>query len=131
MKFFKWFGFIPAFLFAACSAKADSDVEVVTPVEFRAMLADDADAFLLDARSEGEYASGHLVGAHLLDWFDASGFKAGVAAIDRSKTIYIYCRSGRRSNEAAHYLSKEGYRVIDMKGGILAWEREGLPVTAD
>ena len=46
----------------------------------------------------------------------------------RQRTYYIYCRSGRRSNVAAVYMQKKGFHVVDMKGGILRWKEQGLPV---
>lgn len=116
----------------ACSAKATgNDVEVVSPTEFQALLKDDPDAYLLDVRRPDEYAAGHLEGAHLLNWLDPESFRKDAASIGKGKTIYVYCRSGRRSNEAANYLAGKGYKVIDMDGGILGWEKDNLPITTD
>ena len=67
-------------------------------------------------------------GAHLLDWLNQKDFKEGAKKLDKTKTVYVYCRSGRRSNEAANYLANEGYKVVDMKGGILAWTDYKMPV---
>lgn len=105
------------------------NVEVVSPQEFKKELAADAQAYLLDVRTPEEYAAGHLAGAHLLNWLDQPVFKQHAGEIDKSKTVFVYCRSGRRSNEAARYLSSLGYKVVDMDGGIMAWESDGLPVT--
>lgn len=117
---------------AACSAKAtDPNVEVVSPVKFQALLKDDPNRYLLDVRQPDEYASGHLKGAHLLNWLDQDSFKKDAASIDKDKTIYVYCRSGRRSNEAANYLAGQGYKVVDMDGGIMAWDKSGMPVVTD
>ncbi len=113
----------------ACSAKATAPgVEVVPPVEFQSMINDDPDSYLLDVRQPDEYAAGHLIGASLLNWLDTAAFKKEAVNIDKDKTIYVYCRSGRRSNEAAEYLAGQGYKVVDMDGGILGWEKAGLPV---
>lgn len=116
----------------SCSSKADTpNVEVISPQEFRTKLAGDTNSYLLDVRRPDEFAAGHLQGAHLLNWIDTPAFKQGAVTLDKAKTIYVYCRSGRRSNEAANYLARQGYKVVDMKGGILAWEKAGLPVTTD
>lgn len=115
---------------AGCNAQATNPgVEVVSPAEFKAKIDGDPDGYLLDVRRADEFATGHIAGAHLINWLDTDGFKKEASGLDKSKTIYIYCRSGRRSNEAASYLSDQGYKVVDMGGGILAWEKEGLPVT--
>lgn len=105
--------------------------EVVSPPEFQTKIAEDKNGYLLDVRKPEEFAAGHLNGAHLLNWLDTDAFKQKAQDLDKEMTIYVYCRSGRRSNEAAHYLAKQGYKVVDMDGGILAWENAGLPVTTD
>ena len=39
----------------------------------------------------------------------------------------IYCRSGRRSQKAARILTERGFTVIELDGGLNAWEKAGLP----
>lgn len=132
MKFLKILSLIAALFMTACSTKATNpNVEVVAPEVYQAKLAEDSTAYLLDVRKPDEFVAGHLAGAHLLNWLDTETFKEGAKSLDKSKTIYVYCRSGRRSNEAANYLAEQGYRVIDMDGGILAWEKAKLPVSTD
>lgn len=113
----------------ACNSKA-SNVEVVSPEVFQTKISQDYDAYLLDVRQPEEYEAGHLKGAHLLNWLDSDQFMAKAGELDKSKTIYVYCRSGRRSNEAANYLAGLGYKVVDMDGGILAWEKSGRPIVS-
>lgn len=132
MKFFKILSLIATLFMTACGAKAaDPDVEVVSPEVFQTKLAEDSTAYLLDVRKPDEFAAGHLADAHLLNWLDSDTFKEDAKDLDKAQTIYVYCRSGRRSNEVANYLAERGYRVVDMDGGILAWEKAGLPVTTD
>lgn len=114
---------------AGCNAKAsNAEVEIVSPEVFQAKLLEDSTAYLLDVRKPDEYSVGHLMGAHLLNWLDTDSFKHEAEKIDKNKTIYVYCRSGRRSNEAACYLAEKGFNVVDMEGGILSWEEHNLPV---
>lgn len=121
--------FIIGLIMTGCSAKAsNAKVEIVSPDMFQTKLLEDSTAYLLDVRKLDEYAAGHIMGAHLLNWHDTDNFKDEAVKIDKSNTIYVYCRSGRRSNEAACYLAENGYNVIDMQGGILAWEEHNLPV---
>lgn len=111
------------------TAKASGNDFVTVPVaEFGTRLASDSSALLLDVRRPEEYAEGHLHGAVLLNWLDTDAFKEKSVTIDRKRTIYVYCRSGRRSSEAAIYLSAKGYKVVDMEGGILAWGKAGCPM---
>ena len=43
-------------------------------------------------------------------------------------TIAVYCRSGRRSANAAGKLADVGYKCVNLKGGILAWKEANMPV---
>jgi len=53
------------------------------------------------------------------------------AKLPKDKTIAIYCRSGRRSANAAGKLADVGYKCVNLKGGIIAWKEAGMPVTTD
>lgn len=112
---------------SSCKLPANENVEVVAPQEFLQRLEADTAVILLDVRRPEEFVEGHLKGAKLLNWLDREAFDEGAKALDNAKTIYVYCRSGRRSNDAANYLAEHGYKVIDMKGGYLAWAEAGLP----
>jgi carboxyl-terminal processing protease len=105
---------------------ANENIESVSPQEFNARLQTDTAAYLLDARTSTEFAAGHLKGAHQLNWLDSTVFNNGAKQLDKSKTIYVYCRSGHRSGLAARYLAANGFRVVDMTGGYIAWTANGL-----
>lgn len=113
---------------AANGCKANENVETVKPQEFQQRLDNDSLATLLDVRKPEEYAEGHLKGATLMNWLDRSAFEREAKKLDKSKTVYVYCRSGRRSSEAANYLAGQDFKVVDMQGGYLAWTAAGLPI---
>jgi L-ascorbate metabolism protein UlaG (beta-lactamase superfamily)/rhodanese-related sulfurtransferase len=98
-------------------------------VEAFAEKAADPAVFLVDVRTPDEYAEGHLRGAANIDAEAADFLDRMEAACPRETPVAIYCRSGRRSAEAAKKLSKAGYTVCDLQGGILAWQEAGKPVT--
>jgi rhodanese-related sulfurtransferase len=50
--------------------------------------------------------------------------------LSTSATILTICRSGGRSARAASQLRRAGYTVIDVKGGMNAWQTAGLPIVA-
>jgi phage shock protein E len=82
---------------------------------------------LLDVRTPQEYQSGHLKGALLINYHD-DNFMEQVSRLDTNKTVYIYCRSGNRSGDAQADMLAKGFKnVVNLGGGILAWEKEGLP----
>ena len=98
-------------------------------VEAFAEKAADPAVFLVDVRTPDEYAEGHLRGAANIDAEAADFLDKMEAACPKETPVAIYCRSGRRSAEAAKKLSKAGYTVCDLQGGILAWQEAGKPVT--
>lgn len=114
---------------SAKAQKAAKDhVEAVSPQEFQSRLQTDTAAYLLDARTSTEFAAGHLKGAHQLNWLDSASFDQGAGLLDKSKTIYVYCRSGHRSGLAARFLAARGFNVVDMKGGYMAWVANAMEV---
>jgi len=91
--------------------------------------AGDPAVFLVDVRTPEEYAEGHLRGAANIDW-NAPGFMDLLtSACPKETPVAVYCRTGRRSAEAAGKLSKAGYDVTNLLGGIEAWQAAGKPVT--
>lgn len=110
------------------NAQAQSEVEVLEPQAFIERVKADTSAIILDVRQPEEFAEGHLAQAINLDWLNQTVFINGLAKLNKQKTYYIYCRSGRRSQAAAGKLKAEGFQVIDLKGGYLHWVESGLPV---
>ena len=76
---------------------------------------------IVDARTAGEYASGHIVGAINID-INSEKFDSEVAKLDRKRPVAVYCRSGRRSKIAAERIAELGFKQItELDGGILSW----------
>lgn len=83
---------------------------------------------VLDVRTPAEYAAGHIEGSRNID-FLGSDFEKEINGLDKDRDILVYCRSGKRSRAAALALRKVGFKkVLDLEGGIKAWEAAGLPV---
>ena len=91
--------------------------------------AGDPAVFLVDVRTPEEYAEGPLRGAANIDWNAPEFMDLFTAACPKETPVAVYCRTGRRSAEAAKKLSKAGYAVTNLLGGIEAWEAAGKPVT--
>lgn len=113
-------------LIGAGAARAGQGYENVSAAQAAAMLKDTA-VVVLDVRTHEEYAEGHLKNAKLIPVGDLRG-RLGELEPLRKKKLLVYCRSGRRSVTASQILSNAGFAVTNMKGGIVAWESERLPV---
>ncbi|MBO4771404.1 MAG: rhodanese-like domain-containing protein [Bacteroidales bacterium] len=102
---------------------------------FRSLNADDfekaiqsPDIIVLDSRTAQEYADGHIRNAVNIDVKNADFEQKAVESLDKTKTIAVYCRSGRRSKIAAAILSKNGFTVIELDCGITCWASAGKEV---
>lgn len=81
------------------------------------------DYILLDVRTQEEYDEKHIPGAILIPDYEIRE-KAEQMLTDKSKTIFVYCRSGRRSKLASEILLELGYKSILEFGGINDWPYE-------
>lgn len=85
-------------------------------------------ALLLDVRERNEWQTGHAPQAmHLA----LGQLEEHLAELPVDRLIVAVCRSGRRSAMAAAMLSRRGYRVANLTGGMNAWAAAGLPVIVD
>ena len=82
---------------------------------------------LVDVRTPGEYTQGHLENAVNINVFDKA-FISKAETLDKSKPVYVYCKSGGRSMKAANMLKSNGFNVVNLNGGIGSWMRNGFKV---
>ena len=96
--------------------------------EAKRMMEEEKDAVIVDVRTAEEYAAGHIPGAILIP-NEEIGSERPASLPDLNQVLLIYCRSGRRSKEAAGKLFEMGYLNVYEFGGILTWT--GKTVTGD
>jgi hydroxyacylglutathione hydrolase len=81
---------------------------------------------LLDVRTAGEYAEGHIKGALLIP---VQELQQRMSEVPKDKQVYVYCRSGVRSVRASNMLVNAGFtRIENVQGGFMAWKDAGYPV---
>ncbi|WP_420146835.1 rhodanese-like domain-containing protein [Spirosoma sp.] len=83
-------------------------------------------AYLVDVRTPEEYGEGHLAHSKNID-FRAADFKSQISKLDRSKPVYLYCRSGNRSGKAADTLQTLNFKAAYNIGGFVDLKAAGLP----
>lgn len=107
---------------AACGAKGS--YQNVGPEElYRAL---ESGALIVGVRTPEEYALGHVPGAVNLPVEEVARW---ADTLPKDKPVYLYCRSGNRSRQAAEYLKRKGYaNLYNVEGGVLAIERAGYPL---
>lgn len=104
-----------------------ADFQSVDVKEFAKVLQQEK-TFLLDVRTEKEFAEGHLKGSICIDVTQADFLEKAEKQMPKDKTIALYCRSGRRSKKAAELLANAGYKVVELSSGFLGWQSNGMPV---
>ena len=116
---------ISLFLFGmtACSDGSANSYEQITPQEAKTIMDTESDYIIIDARTEEEFAEGHIEGASLIPEYEIA-VRAEKELPDKAALILVYCRSGRRSKIASEELVKLGYTNVKEFGGIIDWPYE-------
>jgi len=85
-----------------------------------------ADAFLVDVREPDEWTAGHAPGAMHIP---LGQLGARYTEIPQAGQVYVICRAGSRSNQAAHALAGAGWDVVNVSDGMTGWAAAGRPMT--
>jgi len=105
------------------SCSAQDQISAISTKELKGLIAKDT-IHLLDVRTPKEVKLGFIKGAQFVNYFDQN-FKTQVREkFSQQNTIYVYCRSGNRSLKATKQLQLEGFKVVNVLGGYLAWLKE-------
>lgn len=97
----------------------------LTQEEWVSQFEADANALILDVRTEDEYNDGIIPNAILIDIRKEHEFINSLETLDKSKNYYVYCRSGVRSAKACEIMENFGFEnTYNLLGGILDWDGE-------
>ena len=102
-------------------------VPEVGPADLAAELAGRRDPVLLDVRTSGEFASGHISGAVNVPVTALAG-RLSFLDLPPGRPVVAICLSAHRSPPAVRLLRQAGIDARQLAGGMLAWRRAGLPV---
>ncbi|GAA3557379.1 rhodanese-like domain-containing protein [Snuella lapsa] len=98
-------------------------MEELTQEEWLSQLENDANAVIIDVRTDDEVAEGIIPNAIHIDIYKGQAFIDEIDALDKSKNYYVYCRSGNRSGQACSIMEELGFEnAYNLLGGILEWE---------
>lgn len=111
----------------SCMNAQDNSKFANTDVAGFSELITNPDEQILDVRTPAEFAEGHIAGAVNIDIYDDNFMTDALKTLDPSRPVAVYCRSGKRSADAAARLAAKGYRVTNLEGGILAWNEQRRP----
>ncbi len=98
------------------------EIENIGPFELLEKMRSGDEFFLLDVRTPSEHAAQAISGSHLIP-LQELGWR--LQELPRDKEIVVYCRVGNRSVYASLYLARQGYKVKNLEGGIVLWNKVG------
>lgn len=107
----------------ACSGENGkaSTYEQITAEQAKTIMDTEKDYVIIDARTEEEFAEGHIENAILIPEYEIAS-RAEKELPDKEQLILVYCRSGRRSKIASEELVNLGYTNVKEFGGIIDWQ---------
>jgi phage shock protein E len=109
------------------NAQQKQKVELVAPAAFEKKM-NTQKGQVIDVRTPKEFQSGHIAGAVNLHVYDKD-FEQRIDKLDKNKPVYVYCKAGGRSAEAVESLKSKGFKtIIELDGGMDAWNEAGKPV---
>jgi rhodanese-related sulfurtransferase len=124
-------------IFSQASAQYVSDVaEIKTTLKnedakiFNQLVNHTKDPQIIDIRTPREYVNGHIKGAVLINYYDPN-FAKNIKKhhFDKSKPVFIYCRSGHRSGNSINIFKKLGFKhIVNLTHGLNEWKRLQLPL---
>jgi rhodanese-related sulfurtransferase len=98
---------------------------MLNAVELNDKLKDSKRPLVIDVRQPEEFREGHITGSKLIP---LNELNKRMKELPKEKEIVCVCASGSRSHSATKMLIGAGYNAINMKGGMLTWQRAGLPM---
>lgn len=118
-------------LFLSCQGQQTKTVQTVDVTAFAEKLKATDKAQLLDVRTPEEFSSGHIENATNVNW-NGDDFVAKAEKYDKSKPVFVYCKVGGRSAQAADKLAELGFKEIyNLDGGIMKWNAAGNTKASD
>ncbi len=111
--------------FLVYSCTTNYNVNPISQEEFKVLYNKDSTIQLLDVRTQEEYSLGYIKGAVLLDVKQNDFLEKAMNTLDKSKPVYIYCRTGNRSQRAVSELivTKKFSDIYYIKGGYTEWKQ--------
>jgi len=123
----KFFWLIIAVLFT--SGAFAQQKEVLNVKEFKKQIKKEK-VIILDVRTPQEFADGHIKNAINADWKNPEEFQMKISQLPKAEAVYVYCRTGARSEKASASLQANGFtHVAGLDGGMEAWKKAGKRVS--
>ena len=125
--YFFFFVFACLFGLMACSARPQDKFKNLTADEFDRLIQDE-NVQRVDVRTVAEYSEGHSPSSLNINALEDHFAAAAEEMLDKDRPVAVYCKSGRRSRNAARILTNLGYKVYNLDKGFDNWKEYGKEV---
>lgn len=118
-------------LFTSCQGQNSKAVQTIEAKDFAEKLKSAEHPQLLDVRTPEEYSVEHIGNAVNVNW-NGDDFISKAEKYDKTKPVFVYCKVGGRSTQAANKLAELGFKEIyNLDGGIMKWNVSGMATRAE
>ncbi len=119
------------FLLVSCKGQTSNAIQTIDAKAFAEKLKTTANPQLLDVRTPQEYSVEHIANAANVNW-NGSDFAIKATSYDKLKPIFVYCKVGGRSSQAAAKLQELGFKEIyNLDGGMMKWNTSEMSKPSD
>ena len=115
----------------SCNGQHSKNIETIAPEAFAKKISKTPKPQILDVRTPEEFASEHIDNATNVNWL-GTDFVSDAEKFDKSKPVFVYCKSGGRSAKASAKLAELGFKnIYNLEGGMMKWNAAGLSTRAE
>lgn len=121
------FFFLFFFFFLSCVYSPNNADKMInlSETEWVKLHDDSEESVIIDVRTDDEFSTGYIEGAVNIDFYMGNKFISEIDKLDKSKSYFIYCKSGARSGQTCELMKQKGFKkVYNLEGGILGWTGE-------
>ena len=126
MHFRSIFFLLISFVILSCNGQAAKNIKTIESKDFAETMNTTQNPQILDVRTPEEFTQGHIDNAANVNWL-GDRFVADAEKFDKTKPVFVYCKSGRRSKKATEKLQELGFKnIYELEGGFMKWSAAGL-----
>jgi rhodanese-related sulfurtransferase len=126
MKFRTIFFLLLSFVALSCNGQASKIIKMTEATDFAKKINTMQNPQILDVRTPEEFTEGHIKNAANVNWL-GERFVSDAEKFDKTKPIFVYCKSGNRSMKATEKLQQLGFKnIYELEGGFMKWRDANL-----
>ena len=121
------FFFLFFFFFLSCVYSPNNADKMInlSETEWVKLHDESEESVIIDVRTDDEFSTGYIEGAVNINFYMGNKFISEIDKLDKSKSYFIYCKSGARSGQTCELMKQKGFKkVYNLEGGILGWTGE-------